>query len=56
MTHNQNGELHEGTALAGAATGAAAGYFKNGKSVAATGALLGGLAGLFAGKTGLENL
>ena len=56
MTHRKQGELHEGKALAGAATGAAAGYFKDGKSGAATGAVLGGLAGLFAGKTGLESL
>ncbi len=56
MTHKNQRKLHEGKALAGAAMGAATGYFSKGKKGAATGAVLGGLVGLFGGETGLESL
>lgn len=56
MTQKQEGELHEGKALAGSATGAAVGYFTYGPSGAAAGAVLGGLTGLFAGRQGLDSL
>lgn len=55
VTHKGRQDLHEGKALAGAALGALMGYtHKGGAQGAVTGATLGGLAGLFAGNTGLQ--
>lgn len=55
MTHKGQQDLHEGKALAGVALGAVMGYSKKGNAQGAVaGATLGGLAGLFAGQTGLK--
>ena len=55
MTHKGRQELHEGKALAGVALGALMGYTQKGNAQGTVaGATLGGLAGLFAGKTGIQ--
>lgn len=57
MVHRKQGRLHTGKALAGASLGALTGWSEQQtKKAAATGAILGGVAGLLAGKEGLEAL